>query len=249
MAEKSLASKLLEIRQSTEEVVHNLDENNSYPSKFKSGNWSSLLQNQQKEFYHEVYNEKDSRTLISNTLLDNGYLLIETIHQLWDGVNWVNHRWIQYIYDANNLLIEELTQKYQNSTGWENYTLDLYTYNVNNNLIERLHKYWYYGNDWMNSEKFIYGYNLHNNLIEEIYQLWRGLDWENESRTTHAYNVNNLLIQESYQLWEYHGGSGWVEINRIIYTYDDQNKLIEKLFQRYYGSTLYWTASIPIYMI
>ena len=233
-----LAKRFLEIEQSNEEVLHRLNGRNSFPSKFKSGNWNSLIQNQQKESYNEVYNTKDTRTLIFKTRLDNGYLLIETIYQLWDGVSWVNHLWIQYTYDTNNLLIEEFSQIYWNGNGWENYTLVFYTYNNNNNLIEKLLQYWYYGNEWMNSKKFIYSYNLNNNVIEEIYQLWRGLYWENESRTTYAYNVNHLLTQESYQLWQYHGGSGWVEVNRIIYTYDDKNILIEKLFQRYYGNTL-----------
>jgi hypothetical protein len=238
IAKNILDERLLKIEQTTEEVLHRLNGSNSFPSKSKSGNWSYLLQNQQKEFYNEVYNSKDTRALIFKTRLDNEYLLIETIYQLWDGVNWVNDLWIQYTYDTNNLLIEELTQKYQISTGWKNYTLIFYSYDNNSNLIEKLLQYWYYGNEWMNSKKFNYSYNLYNNLIEEVYQLWRGLYWENESRTTYAYNVNNLLTQESYQLWEYHGGSGWVEVNRIIYTYDDKNNLIEKLFQRYYGYTL-----------
>jgi len=238
MAEKFAAERYLEINQPIEEVLHNLNGSDSFPSKSKSGNWNSSLQNQQRESYNEVYNTKDTRTLIFKTRLDNGYLLIETIYQLWDGVNWVSDLWIQYTYDTNNLLIEEFTQKYQISTGWKNYTLVFYTYNNNNNLIEKLLQYWYYGNEWMNSKKFIYSYNLNNNLIEEIYQLWGGLDWENKSRTTYAYNVNHLITQESYQLWQYLGGSGWVEVDRIIYTYDDKNILIEKLFQRYFGNTL-----------
>jgi len=210
--------------------------------------WEMALKNQQKEFYEEGFNVEDSRALIYRTLLENGYSLIETIHQIWDGANWVNDYRIQYTYNVNNLLIEELSQLYSGGSGWVNSTLDFYSYNVNNNLIEKLSQYWWAGSMWMDSKKLNYNYDLNNNLNEEIYQLWGGLDWKNQSRTTYTYNVNNLLIQELYQLWEYWGHSGWWDYSRFFYTYDENNNLIEKLYQQRMGFTwVDWSKFTYIY--
>ena len=56
------------------------------------------------------FNGKESRTIVSKTILDNGFLLFESIEQDWDGSNWVNNRKWAYTYDGNNNRIEQLFQ-------------------------------------------------------------------------------------------------------------------------------------------
>ncbi len=57
-----------------------------------------------------VFKDKESRTIINKTILDNGFLLVEHIEQYWDGSNWVNWWKYTYTYDGNNNMIEELFQ-------------------------------------------------------------------------------------------------------------------------------------------
>ena len=58
----------------------------------------------------DIFNSKETRTLINKTILDNGFLLIEELRQDWDGSNWVNGRKATYNYDVNVTLQNLLDQ-------------------------------------------------------------------------------------------------------------------------------------------
>ena len=111
------------------------------------------LISQQREFFQEGFDSKDTRTTINKTLLGNGFLLIEIISQWWDGSAWVNNNKYSNTYDANNNLIERLWQTW-NSSNWVNYEKHLYTYDGNNNKIEELGQNWY-GSVWVNSSNIL----------------------------------------------------------------------------------------------
>ena len=61
----------------------------------------------------DIFQDKESRTVINKTLLDNGFLLVEEIHQYWTGSNWGNDRKYTTLYDVNNNMIEKVEQ------GWD----------------------------------------------------------------------------------------------------------------------------------
>ena len=61
------------------------------------------------------FNAKDSRTTVNKTELENGFLLIEEIHQGWDGFSWVNGSKLTYTYDGNNICTEMLNQHWDGS--------------------------------------------------------------------------------------------------------------------------------------
>jgi hypothetical protein len=75
----------------------------------------------------DIFNNKESRTIINKTVLDNGFLLVELIAQGWDGSNWVNGGKATYTYDGNNNLIEDLWQ-YWDGFNWVNSEKVTYTY-------------------------------------------------------------------------------------------------------------------------
>jgi hypothetical protein len=120
------------------------------------------LRNQQREFYQEEgFDAKDTMTTINNSLLSNGFLLIEQLIQRWDDSAWVNRSKSSYKYD------------------------------VYNNMIELLKQYWKGSNlaNW--SKKNTYTYDGNNNLTEWLVQNWDDSAWVFGSKTSNTYDGNN----------------------------------------------------------
>jgi len=161
-----------------------------------------------------IFNDKETRTIINKTILDNGFLLIEELYQNWDGYNWVNSEKTTYTYDVNNNKIELLWQTWDGS-NWINSGKSTYTYDGNINLLEELWQSWD-GLNWVISWKKTYTYDGNNNLIEQLGQTWDGSNWMNNWKATYTCDVNNNLIEQLYQLWD---GSNWVNSEKITYTY------------------------------
>ncbi len=204
----------------------------------------------------EIFKEGETRTLVNKTILDNGFLLIESLLQYWQDSIWVyiqkylyaydvnnnmiewlwqnwggNYRLYTYTYDVNNNRIEELSQAW-NGSIWVNDSKNTYTYDVNNNMIEWLWQNWG-GSIWVDYYKYIYTYDGSNNLIEEITQYWDGSIWVNLDKNTHIYDGNNNMIEEFFHIWD---GSNWVNFYRYTYTYDENSNMIERLWQELDGS-------------
>ena len=105
----------------------------------------------------DIFNNKESRTLVNKTILDNGFLLIEQLNHRWDGSNWVNDWKNTYTYDGNNNKTEELYQRWDGS-NLANWRKNTYTYDGNNNKTEELSQYWR-GSAWVNGSKTSYTYD------------------------------------------------------------------------------------------
>ena len=69
----------------------------------------------------DIFQDKETRTLVNKSILDNGFLLIEELRQDWDGSYWVNNYKYTYTYDVNNNMIEWLIQVWYGS-NWVNST-------------------------------------------------------------------------------------------------------------------------------
>ena len=74
----------------------------------------------------DIFTSKESRTIPSKTILENGFLLFEQTKQDWDGSNWVNLWKPTYTYDRSNNMIEELWQDWDGS-NWVNSSKHTYT--------------------------------------------------------------------------------------------------------------------------
>jgi len=114
----------------------------------------------------DISKTKESRTLINKAVLDNGFLLVEHIEQMWDGSNWSNWDKHTYTYDGINNMAEWLWQHWD-ASNWENRRKYTYTYDGNNNMIEDLEQIWD-GSNWEISYKYAYTYDGNNNMIEEL---------------------------------------------------------------------------------
>jgi hypothetical protein len=120
----------------------------------------------------DVFNEGKSRTVVNETILKNGFLLIERLRQTWVGSNWVNWSKITYSYDGNSNMTEQLEQNWD-GYSWVNDYRYTSIYDGNNNEIERLVLDWD-GYSWVNNYKYTYTYDGNNNQIEWLYQNWDG---------------------------------------------------------------------------
>ena len=79
LPDKHTTERLREIHKPNVDDLQGLNDIESLLLKSKSSDWQTALRNQQREFYEEGFNAKDTRTTINKTLLDNGFLLIEKI--------------------------------------------------------------------------------------------------------------------------------------------------------------------------
>ncbi len=138
----------------------------------------------------DIVKSNNSRTLVNKMILDNGFLLIEELYQIWDGSNWVNIRKYTYTYDGNNM-IESLRLQWDGGSNWVNDSKTTYIYDGNNNMIERLWQFWD-GFNWLNYWKYTYTYDVNNNLIEELKQTWDGYNWANNSKTAYTYIITGI---------------------------------------------------------
>jgi len=178
----------------------------------------------------EIFKDKESRTIVNKTILQNGFLLMEHTIQNWNGSNWVNAWRYTYTYNGNNNMFEELLQEWDGSY-WVNDSKYTFTFDVNNNMTEQLQQEWF-GSNWINNWIYTYTYDNNNNKIGEVSQDWDGSNWVNDWRYTYTY-IGNNMIEELRQNWF---NSNWVNHWRETYTYDGSNNMIEDLYQEWRDS-------------
>ena len=219
--DKPTNERLREIHKPNADELQGLNDIESLLLKSKSSDWQTALRNPESEFYEEEgFSVKDTRTTINKTLLSNGFLPIEAIHQTWGGSAWVNGSKSSYTHDGNNNLIEYLYQTWDGS-AWVNSSKYSYTYDVNNNQTEYLSQYWD-GSAWVNGYKYSYTYDLNNNQTEYLSQTWDGSAWVNGYKCSYTYDGNNNRTEFLLQSW---AGSAWVNLSKFSYTYDGNYSL------------------------
>jgi len=54
----------------------------------------------------DSFKDKESRTIVNKTILDNGFHIVFHLMLDWDGSNWVNDEKWTFTSDGNNNLIE-----------------------------------------------------------------------------------------------------------------------------------------------
>ena len=183
--EKPTTERLCEINKPNADDLQRLNDIESLKLKSKNSDWQMAFRNQQREFYEDGFNARDTRTTINKTLLGNGFLKIEEIYQFWDGSAWVNSDKKSYTYAVNNNMIEFLFQ-YWDVSNWVNSSKITYTYDVNDNKIEESVQGWD-GSNWLNDWKYKYTCDMNNNTIEWLYQDWDGSSWVNHEKLTYSY--------------------------------------------------------------
>ncbi|WP_372756487.1 T9SS type A sorting domain-containing protein [Mariniflexile sp.] len=192
--------------------------------------------------------------------------LLSTVSEYSDGSTWINSYGSNYEYDSNNNLIFETEFFWDNlENNWKNsYTIN-YTYNANNKVTSETDKKWNILTEQFENEyRATYTYNGNGNIIEWKEEEWDNGSWENKYKTTFIYDNNRIEasedyywiggewnLQERYNL-SYNGNNrvssiiiqtsmdnsiSWTTDGRDVFTYDVNNKLAEKSFQKWNGIT------------
>lgn len=212
--------------------LQGLNDIESILMKSNNGDWQSALRNSQKDFYEEEgFNADNAKTIINKTLLSNGFLLIESISEYWDGSTWLIYSKTSYTYDVNNNKTESLSQTWDGSAYVNKYKYS-YTYDANNNQTESLSQDWD-GSTWVNRLKVSRTYDGNNNEIERLGQPWNGSAWANFLKYSYTYDSNNNQTEWLSQTWD---GSAYVNTMKYSYAYDENNNQTEWLRQDWDGS-------------
>lgn len=166
-----------------------------------------------------------------NIVYDANNNLISEMQQIWEEGVFKNCNQLYYNYDANNRFTGELWQRWSPG-GFENYEQTVVSYNDNGLPESELIQFWY-ENLWGTAFQSLYTYDAKGNLLNELMQQWIGSTCVNYYQYTYTYDSNNNQTSELLQGWEY---NAWQNLQRYIRTFDASNNLIIVLDQ-------YWNYS------
>ncbi|HSD64633.1 MAG TPA: T9SS type A sorting domain-containing protein [Ignavibacteriaceae bacterium] len=216
---KFIPENLLAMQKSAGYNLERLNNRESFLLRSQSNNIDGYKAIQQRDIYKEV--------------LDNGFYLIESIYQSWNGFDWKDSIKSSYTYENSNLI--EIIDRSWDGSVWTNSLRTSYIYNLNDDIINFVMQTWD-DSVWVNSMRISYTYDSNNYPIEAIEQLWVASDWMNDWKYSYYYNGNNLEEILS-QVWDV---SEWMDGQRALYTFDTNNNLNEVLFQYYSDTYLDW---------
>lgn len=133
--------------------------------------------------------------------------------EIFDGVVWLDYLKMIYEYDTDGRVISTETQYYAGGV-WINNTQNEYVY-AEGRLIEMYINIWD-GFVWQNSTKNVYTYGPDGILEYATAFYWDGAFWDNDYRQVYYYDDADRLTEKLNQDY----GMGWVNIDRLLYTYD-----------------------------
>ncbi len=226
----------------------NLSENGllrDYTCQFWNGvNW----QNDSSETY--LYNSNDllSETMVRNWMnnnwrdsyrynryYDSALRLSLLIEQDKSTGTWIDS--LKYVYEYNNQdQLHTKTSYHWLNSNWENFRLTTSTYN-NNLHIQDINQNWD-GSSWVNSGRTTYTYNIIGNPTSSTLSIWIFGTWINLLRIVLSYNSDGLLEEFKLQWWDFI--SGWANLTRVIFYYDNNFNIYESIAQDWNSGTSSW---------
>lgn len=179
------------------------------------GNLESVLW----EWFNAISGEwtKDARDVYNYDSLGN---MVYSLHQNFDGHEFVNVFKYENYYDSANNLVSSINYDWTDSI-WVNRTKSVYTYtpeNVNDTVLFQV----WTNEQWINYQMYILKYDEELNIISNLVKRWDGNNWFNFGRGTYEYDVNNNRILEYFEIANNNNWENWF---RIFYEYDDKNNL------------------------
>lgn len=181
---------------------------------------------QQNELENYYKNKLNTRTITTQRIVGDIFLVTESIEQEWINSAWQNVSRNTYSYDSSITNYLTTTEIWDNNQ-WVNETQYWPTLDGNGNTIEEVYKAWV-DPSWVNSERYLYEYDGNGKVTVETSQSWNVTEWVNSNRTVYTY-TNNHLTEKLYQQWNV---TDWSNVDRHQYTYVNNN-LTEELFQQY----------------
>tara|TARA_B100001094_G_scaffold15428_2_gene13304 strand:- start:771 stop:1766 length:996 start_codon:yes stop_codon:yes gene_type:complete len=145
----------------------------------------------------------------------------------WEQGAWVDSYTFSFSYDGNNNIIEIYgTSEFYNIRY-------IVTYDNLGNQIERLMQYKTIdGFEWNNGYLEVLTYDQNNKLIQSVNQEWNGNNWDNTRLYSYIYN-DLVLIERVESIFS---GFGWSEFMCDLYTYNEDNFLIQRTLTNWNSS-------------
>lgn len=171
--------------------------------------------------------------------------------------NWTQKsRSLDYTYDPDGNLLQNLFQTGNDVDGWVNSFRYIYTYNTDGNLLSDARDEWVNGN-WVQdyaqysvyddatgllqsqtsgNYRSLFTYNAENLLQIRTAQEWENGDWEDTERYEYTYVANESKLATESTL--YPVNSNWLETTRYTYVYNVEGLRSETLLQQWNGTSL-----------
>ena len=211
--------------------------------------WAVITESVNEGLLKQVYSYNENKQILTSTIFeldsitkellkpksrisnvyDDGKIRIKTDEYFFDD-KWAFKSRVLYEYDSlgNNTILES-----QNWVGfWENDLRNEYSYDNHSNLITSLVKIWNSGN-WTNSERYTMTYNDSNKLLSQFREYYTD-KWMPDQKSEYIYDNSGNMTQFTYFIFE----DDWSTLNRTINKYNQNNLLIESVFQFRNNDTL-----------
>lgn len=166
---------------------------------------------------------------------------IETDEYEFNGMGSEFASKIEYIYDNNNNLSEEITYQINEETEQLEYAYRYtYEYNENNLLYHYTYYYWdAYSEDWFADDLEEYLYNDNGKITEENWYNWIDNEWEIYEKMLYTY-VDGLLTEKKFMEEDYITGE-WVEYDIEEYIRDNDGNIVDEYWYEYNEEIESWT--------
>ncbi len=153
--------------------------------------------------------------------------VVEEILQELDqpGSPLVNNERVLYSYDAQNRLISEISQNWddnQTPAAWLNDKKSVYMYDGTGKRVTQLDSFWTTNNVYTFGTKYTFEYNANGKVSLQIHK--NELDVET-GKTTYTYNSAGILIEEKYESKD---GANYQLVNRDSIVVDANNRIAEE---------------------
>jgi hypothetical protein len=160
---------------------------------------------------------------------DGSFKLLNHQVQTWAGGKWVNYFLISNTYNADGLVDQQLTQRWNGFSIWENFSRLTNSYNPDKTFHQNIEERWN-GVSWENSQRTTNGYNIQGGLITTLRESWQTNNWVNFTLYNYDYNGSDQLITNTYQNWN-NGSGSWITNQRYDHTYNGTGNLYQTIMQ------------------
>ena len=147
---------------------------------------------------------------------------IFSLHQFFNGQEFVNDFKYENSYDAANNLVSSVNQDWIDSI-WVNTSKTINTYTPQKVNDTTLFQVWT-NDQWINYYLTNYEYDENHNTIVILTKTWQGNKWADAAKGVFEYGDNNNCIIEDWMIAN--DTNNWENWFRIFYEYDDNNNLI-----------------------
>jgi hypothetical protein len=198
-----------------ESKVSYVYDNNSNLIETKFENWNSNNSSWRGRW-------KTVRTYLANNLLNQSEQFI------WSNGNWGKSRLIDYVYDTQNRIIEELYRSFIiNTNAYRSSMKNNYQYDANDNIIEELTQAIDQNSNWQNTVRITRAFTPNNDLLVQLIESYFANNWEGKDRIINTYDSQNNLtrsLEQEKEAWS----STWENKREEEFEYDQNNFLTAK---------------------